>query len=548
MAGVPDISLLPPDPGDRAAAGVRPRQCTLQLGVYRPGLFTATLLSYLGLLIVAVPVSITQWPRLQLQVEVATLTDIIVLSLLAGASGGIGSELLLLIAITVAAGAILLPLRSLLTLIVAAILAVLIVDLWTHWAALTSQLRGDGLAASVGQGLTLPFQQVSRVSLVVTSIVFAGLVTYALAERTRRSERLAAQQGHALRELDQLNQAVIQQLQSGILAVAPDNSVRLTNEAAQSLLDRPAPPGSSLPTLAPVLGKRLQQWRDRGTADAEPFRPAPHLPEISVWFTALGGDRSRSDTLIMLEDYRTVEEHLQRLKLAALGRMSASIAHELRNPLTAIGHAVQLLQESGADDSTSRRLAEIIHANTRRANRIISDVLDLARREPARPESVPLLAWLHDWRGEFLMACSEQAPQIDLGVEPEGLTVRFDPNHLRQILDNLATNACRYGVVASETHARIRLQAWPDQARGQIILAVSDAGPGIAKTQRDKLFEPFHTTSSQGTGLGLYITRELCEANQARIQYVPGDRESGFRIRCLPGASSLTSAQEHASA
>lgn len=495
--------------------------------VGRPELFITVLLAYLGIVIMALPASVAQRPALQTQALSLGLVDIVALILLAAAAGGAGSDILLLLLVTVAGNGVLLPLRALLTLAVSAAGAMLTLWLWTSATAPNLQLLDDDGPLQILFAMIYQFgSTLSRIAALAASALLAGLGTYALAERTRRSERLAAQRAQALRELDQLNQAIIQQLQFGILVIDPRDRVLLMNDAARAILDSLDPrPEPALTQLSQPLASQLRAWR-RGRPDNRPFRPADHLPEIAARFSALGDDPRQANVLIALEDYSEVEQQLQHLKLAALGRMSASIAHELRNPLSAIGHAAQLLQETSANP----RLAEIIHGNTRRANRIIGDVLDLARRAPSRPEDIALRDWLEHWRSEFLMACGQPQPQIELTVEPEELTVWFDPAQLRQVLDNLAGNARRYGVADGESTARIRVIAQWHEATQCPVLDIQDAGPGVPEAEQHKLFEPFHTTGSQGTGLGLYIARELCEANRGRLQYLPSPDGGRFRI------------------
>jgi len=242
------------------------------------------------------------------------------------------------------------------------------------------------------------------------------------------------------------------------------------------------------------------------------------------------GDRRSADTLIALEDSSLVVQRLQQLKLAALGRMTASIAHEIRNPLSSIGHAAQLLQESPTVNPGDRRLGQIVHDNARRANKIITTVLELSRREGARPESLALRPWLEKFQREFLSDHRQYQPEIELVVEPPDLLVCFDPLHLHQVLWNLCNNACVHST-AKDGPARLRLTAGLGPADAVPFLDVHDEGPGISEADNSKIFEPFFTTKTQGTGLGLYISREICEANNAQLQYIrPVAGGSCFRI------------------
>jgi two-component system sensor histidine kinase PilS (NtrC family) len=272
--------------------------------------------------------------------------------------------------------------------------------------------------------------------------------------------------------------------------------------------------------------------------EARPFRPAEHRPEIIPRFTRLSGFQA-SSILILLEDSEQATERLQQIKLAALGRLTAGIAHEIRNPLAAISHAAQLLQESTNANASDRRLAQIVHDNVKRANRIITDVLDLARRDRVKPERLTLAPWLEHFTQEFAHNTDRRPPEWRQRVEPGSLTVSFDPHQLRQVLWNLCTNACQHGVQPGES-PRVELRALLESGRGRPFLEVRDAGPGIPEENIAKLFEPFFTTRAQGTGLGLYLARELCEANRAQLQYLPiAEGGSCFRITFAPISPAL---------
>jgi two-component system sensor histidine kinase PilS (NtrC family) len=289
----------------------------------------------------------------------------------------------------------------------------------------------------------------------------------------------------------------------------------------------------TLDALSLPLTRLLRTWRDWGGLEVPAFRPVDHRPELIPRFTGLSG-RQAATTLILLEDSAQAAERLQQIKLAALGRLTAGIAHEIRNPLAAISHAAQLLQESVSAKTTDQRLAQIIHDNVKRANRIITDVLDLTRRDRVKPERLALASWLETFRQEFACEVEGSLPVWTIEVQPTDLAVSFDPHQLRQVLWNLCANACQHGVRPGET-SQIDLCAGLDHGRLTPFLEVYDAGPGIAAENLVKLFEPFFTTRAKGTGLGLYLTRELCEANRAQLQYLPrAEGGSCFRITFAP--------------
>ena len=220
---------------------------------------------------------------------------------------------------------------------------------------------------------------------------------------------------------------------------------------------------------------------------------------------------------------------VQQSKLASLGRLSASIAHEIRNPVGAMSHAAQLLQESPVLTDDDKRLTEIIQTHSSRVSHIIDNVLQLSRRESSRPERLALRDWLQEFATEFERTLELQEGEFSVADLPEDLEVRMDRGHLRQVLWNLCDNAVKY---ASETGGiMVEIAGGRLAGQGRPYIDVLDCGLGVDKATADKIFEPFFTARSGGTGLGLYISRELCELNRATLLYL--DRPGGgsiFRI------------------
>jgi len=220
---------------------------------------------------------------------------------------------------------------------------------------------------------------------------------------------------------------------------------------------------------------------------------------------------------------------VQQSKLASLGRLSASIAHEIRNPVGAMSHAAQLLRESAGLTTDDQRLTEIIESHSSRVSHIIDNVLQLSRRESGRPERLQLKPWIEDFAQEFSTTLELQEGELTIGPIADDLEVRMDRSHLRQVLWNLCDNAVKY---ASETGGiLVELHADRLQGQGRPYVEVRDHGLGVDVSTAEKMFEPFYTERSGGTGLGLYISRELCELNRATLLYL--DRTGGgsiFRI------------------
>ncbi len=224
-----------------------------------------------------------------------------------------------------------------------------------------------------------------------------------------------------------------------------------------------------------------------------------------------------------------MNERVQQSKLASLGRLSASIAHEIRNPVGAMSHAAQLLRESAGLADDDKRLTEIIQSHSGRVSHIIDNVLQLSRRDSSRPERLSLKPWLDDFVLEFTRTLELQEGELSINGAAQDLEVRMDRSHLRQVLWNLCDNAVKY---ASETGGiLVEIQTDRLQGQGRPYIEVRDHGHGVDAATADKMFEPFYTERSGGTGLGLYISRELCELNRATLLYL--DRPGGgsiFRI------------------
>jgi two-component system sensor histidine kinase PilS (NtrC family) len=233
---------------------------------------------------------------------------------------------------------------------------------------------------------------------------------------------------------------------------------------------------------------------------------------------------SGGQALIYLEDMERIQSQAQQLKLAALGRLTANMAHEIRNPLAAISHAAELLAEEDTDP-LHQRLARIIHDNTRRLNRLVTEVLELGRRDRAQPELLRWQVFLSGFLEELALHDASSARRVQVGGGD--VELRFDRGHLYRVLWNLLGNALRH---ASATEGAVRLEARAAVTANCVELHIIDDGPGVGEAQRNQVFEPFFTTHGAGTGLGLYIARELCEASGARLELLDEKPGAHFRI------------------
>ncbi len=473
-----------------------------QLGSHDPHLFIAVSVVYLLLACIASFTIHWRWLGFQPLAYGLVVLDIIALTLLMRASGGIASGLGMLLVVAITGNSLLLGGRTSILFAAIATLAVL----------------AEQVYAQISQ--TLPVNY-TKAGILGATLFATAFLAHVLSRRIRESEELAAQRGVDLANLAQLNQHVIQRMQSGIIVVDANSRIRLMNESAWHMLGLPLLSGSTnrpLKSVSAELDEQLTAWQNNKLNEPWVFRTGSGSSDLLPSMTTLGYDR-QAGTLIFLEDTARMAQQAQQMKLASLGRLTASIAHEIRNPLGAISHAEQLLTETIPDNPSDRRLLEIIHSNTARVNDIIENVLQLNRRDRAKPEDLPLKDWLAHFIAEFTLSQGCNTEDISIDIEPSDIVVRMDATQLHQILWNLCQNGLRY----SRDHPgqpKLELQGGRQPGISHPVLDIIDHGPGIKPEDVQHIFEPFFTTDARGSGLGLYIARELCEGNAARLSYI----------------------------
>jgi two-component system sensor histidine kinase PilS (NtrC family) len=438
--------------------------------------------------------------------------DMFVLILLLHTCGGVASGLGVLFLVPVGALAFLLPPRSALFLAAIAAIAIL-VDTITQQLGGTTDVNSYATAGLLGSVL----------------FVTAGAASFA-AGRMRESEALVRQKDVDLANLAELSQYIVQHLRESLLVVDASDKIRLINESAAEILgDNHAVPGALVGEVSPRLLYSLSTWRQRDQGDESPssFVAADGARVIQPHFAPLGAEPG--PTLIFLEDTSLLAERVQQGKLAALGRLSASIAHEIRNPVGAMSHAGQLLAESANIGADERRLTDIIQSNSERVSTIINNVLQLSRREATKPARLLLGDWLQDFLEEFCETMEVREAQVGVHEATEDLEVRIDPSHLHQVVWNLCDNALKYGEARDGINVEINLGRLNPSNRP--FLEVLNRGHGIEPQAVDRIFEPFFTGRKGGTGLGLFIARELCQLNRAILLYEPRDGDGSiFRV------------------
>lgn len=493
---------------------VSPNTRTL-VGSLNPTVYTTVALAYLATSVPLVGPLSSRFNDSQRLMLLVFLVDIVAITLLADSSGGMISGLPVLLVITVAASAVLIANRTLSTLIAA--LSVLAILLDTGWLMLQDVLDTSHLFPAGLLGLL---------------IFGVALMVQPIAHRLGRAEELARNRASDLYTLQRLNEQIVQHMQTGILLVDEDGIVRIMNKSAIGLLapERPVTveQGRNLADYCEALASQYEQWRDTGIHRAKPFYVMEGAPPVIANFRELQTNANR-EALVFVEDYSPVTQYAQSLKLSSLGRLTASIAHEIRNPLGAISHAAQLLQESDKLSSDDERMAEIIQHHCERVNQIVESVMQISRREPPKPEYIQLQPWLTDFVGDYLSGLN-RAAEITIDCDYKELLIEFDPENLQRVFTNLLDNGLRHSKMATgKETARIEVEL--DFATHQCLVDIIDAGTGVPEAELSKLFEPFYTTLEEGSGMGLYLCRELCEINNADLNYrTTTSGESCFRI------------------
>lgn len=484
---------------------------TQTLGIVSPNLFSYTCLIYTAIGIMTL---VSLWQKnfqpSEQQLLAQLTIDVAAISLMVVSSGSATSSLGYLLVITVAYGGIFLNQQLSLLLAAFASLAAIMVGLT------------DALSKSGGeQGLF------SAGALGVLLFLTALLFRY-LAQKLQSSQTEAAQQAAVAQHLQSLTQQIVERMNTGIMVIDPVGRMLLANNAAYRLLSRsPHEPPEKLPEK---IFDMLNSWRQSGAHKQQLFKPEASSKEIRVSFAALKTD-VEGDTLVFLEDNRQLMQQAQQIKLASLGRLTASIAHEVRNPLGAISHAGQLLAESADISQSDRQLTSIIARHSARVNNIIENVLELSRRKPAKAHTFDLIEWTESFIEEFQHSRVDTS-DIQVRHHEASLMATMDTSQLHQVLSNLCDNGLRYSKLKNETSC-LRIETGIDDRSGLPYIDVIDFGEGVAPEQIQGLFEPFSTSSPTGTGLGLYLSKELCDANEASLEYKPTeDGKSCFRI-CL---------------
>lgn len=440
------------------------------------------------------------------------IIDLIAISILAYACGGIESGLVYLTLPTIAMAGLEMPSRLSLLIAATATLGVLMTQIMVSLETLSAENY---------------FFQAGLWGIV---LFLASLVFNMARDRMRAAEEQAEKSNRAAQAMRTMNESVIARMQNGVLVVDENGRISLANAASVQLLNNPESPpdsfvGRSIYSID-KLGDRFKEWRENQSLNNQSFSSDYSGVAIEAHFRPLQ-QMDSTYTLIFLDDTRLVRHRAQQLKIGSLGKLSAGLAHEVRNPLSAISQANEILMQSESLSEEDIKLTEIIDRHCIRMNEIIDVVQQLARRNEPRRITLNLHDFLLDLADE-IREIRESAAEINIDV-PADLQIQFDPANLKQVLINVVDNALRHSEkMTGKAVAGIRIGSPPESRH--LFLDITDEGPGVPRKIVRSIFDPFFTTGSHGSGLGLYVARELCEANYGAIHYVYNDRqtEKGF--------------------
>jgi len=488
------------------------RDLTSSLGAIDPDLFVQVAVVYIVFnIIVFFRIFLPQSHTAETSQFVSViLIDIIFLVLISYTCGGVRSGMSIVLIVPIAAGSLLFLSR--LSTFFAAVASILAIysEVYLYFVI------DEGIAFFVQAGL-----------LGFSLFAVSGSLQY-LGGKILQNELLAREQAENIESLQEMNNQIIQRMHNGILVVNRDGLLLNVNDAARRFMNDPdiQPRVSRLPK---ILEEQFLQWLQDNSVKASPFQLEGSTRDLQATFAFLNADsEADSNILIFLEDYSLLTSHAQQLKMMSLGRLTASIAHEVRNPLGAISHASQLLNESEEIAENDQRLLEIISTHSDRVNRIIESILDLSRNKADDSNQINIHQWMEQFVGKF--SNSQSTPvSIDWHVTPEDLAVQFNSGQLEQVMTNLCENGLRYSEKATGKPS-ISIEVEKSD-NGKPVLHVLDEGKGIPQELMAQIFEPFFTTEQEGTGLGLFICKEICDANYARLAYLPDyNGKSSFRI------------------
>ncbi len=359
-------------------------------------------------------------------------------------------------------------------------------------------------------------------AMLVVGMFFLAIIVNRLSYWSFKNDIKAQFRYKQMRQVLSFNRAVIEKLKTGVIIVADSGKILSINQRAILLLNIQTTHSiTELTELSSQLAMRYLVWKDTGIVKPDPYRHNADAEETFITFDVFGEGEQGNITMLTIESVNDTQERIQEAKLAALGRLTAGVAHEIRNPLASINSATQLLAET-TEEPSHQKLTQMILKNVKRTDQIISDILGLFKSTKASRELHPLAPTLRRFADEFSeihqqgnftmrVICGDN----DDDTRQPPLFFLFDLGHFEQILWNLLQNSIKY---AGVDDLQLTIRYGLSDSKNLIYVDVMDNGHGVADDKVNEIFEPF-STGGKGTGLGLYLVHELCSANNASITY-----------------------------
>lgn len=356
----------------------------------------------------------------------------------------------------------------------------------------------------------------------ITTVLLCGacylvaMLTSFAARYLEQATESASRHQLAYRRISGLNRLVLNRVQEAVIVIDSTQRVWLFNKQAKTYF-----PGLVVDQQEVVFGELVTRWQYHPD---KPFETDIHIFQHAMHVRAVPLIQEQTELLMLyVRSLREVAAEAMSTKLTSLGQLTANLAHEIRNPMSAIRHANDLLQEN-IEDPVSKKLHGIIDGNIRRIDKMLEDISTLNKKDNLGRESINLMRFWLAFKQEFTLNNPSSVGCIKMEMQGKNLTVTADPMHVQQIMWNLCNNAWRHSTKGSDA---IQVSIKPS-GKLNVSIVVSDDGPGAAPEIRNQLFEPFFTTEKGGTGLGLYVARELAHANLGQLHYHP--ELNGFEL------------------
>ncbi len=371
---------------------------------------------------------------------------------------------------------------------------------------IVNYLKNDGI-------LNTDYMDLSLQAFAILSVSLLGNI---LARRLTNYESEVLENNYLINDMHQLNSSIINNMKRGLIVVSNLGQILYINKIAWYQLGSPTQStGHNIKEIAPELYHQISKLSGN-EFEGTIFRTNQSSPRLIPRLSKLDNDNK---ILITLEDYSKITKRIQQEKLASLGQLTASIAHEIRNPLSAINQASQMFDEIETATQQERDLLQIIQRQSKRINNIIENVQMVSKRKTPVRQEVYLNRFLKSFIHEFKQGLKYNA-EIQINTVGENIKVKFDQSQLKQVLSNLLENGLKYSFINTKQYT-IQISAGAKNNNKSIYLDIIDQGTGIPIEKFEQIFEPFYTTNHDGTGLGLYISKELCEANGAQLEPIP---------------------------